>query len=156
MFHTAKENNIEAEWVPRPLNEKADYLGKIVDFDHWTAEDYYSHDATSSWGPCSLDCVASYKKHKIPRFYSKLFDPDSLGVNLLAFSWVRLTFRPVPPVSLVKNVVRHVCYCQCRGNLVIPLWPLAPFLLERRGEGGFRSFFYWFSPWLRCLSPWGK
>ena len=30
MFHTAKENNIEieAEWVPRPLNEKADYLGK--------------------------------------------------------------------------------------------------------------------------------
>ena len=31
MFHTAKENNveIEVEWVPRSLNEKADYLSKL-------------------------------------------------------------------------------------------------------------------------------
>ena len=39
IFHTAKENNIEieVEWIPRSLNEKADYLSKIVDFDDWTA-----------------------------------------------------------------------------------------------------------------------
>jgi len=35
IFHTARENNIEieAEWIPRSLNEKADYLNKIVDCD---------------------------------------------------------------------------------------------------------------------------
>ena len=42
----------------------------------------------------------------------------------------------MPPVSLVKNVVRHVCFCQCSGILVIPYWPSAPFwpfLVECRG-----------------------
>ena len=47
----------------------------------------------------------------------------------------------VPPVSLVIKVSRHVCFCQCRGILVIPYWPSAPFwpfLVECRGV--FRSF----------------
>ena len=32
IFLTAKENNIEieVEWIPRSVNEKADYLSKIV------------------------------------------------------------------------------------------------------------------------------
>ena len=40
------------------------------------------------WGPCSEDCFASYKNCKVPRFYSKFFNPDSLGVDSLAFCWV--------------------------------------------------------------------
>ena len=47
----------------------------------------------------------------------------------------------MPPVSLAKNVIRHVCFYQYRGILVIPYWPSAPFwpfLVERRGV--FRSF----------------
>ena len=131
----------EAEWIPCSLNEKADYLSKIVECDDWTVKDCYFHAVNSYWGPCSVDCFASYKKHKVPRFYSKFFNPDSLGVDSLAFSWVGETCWLVPPVSLVKNVTRHVCFCQCRGILVIPYWPSAPFwpfLVERRGI--FRSF----------------
>ena len=143
IFHTAKENNIEieAEWIPRSLNERADYLSKIVDYDDWPVKDCYFQAATSCWGPCSVDCFASYKNRKVPRFYSKFFNPDSLGVDSLAFSWVGETCWLVPPVSLVKNVIRHVCFCECRGILVIPYWPSAPFwpfLVERRGV--FRSF----------------
>ena len=43
IFHTAKENNIEieVEWIPRSLNEKADYLSKIIDFDDWTVKDCF-------------------------------------------------------------------------------------------------------------------
>jgi len=69
IFHTAKENNIEieAEWIPRSLNEKADYLSKIVDCDN---------------------CFASYKNHKVLRFFSKFFNFSSLGVDSLAYSWV--------------------------------------------------------------------
>ena len=62
-------------------------------------------------------------------------------MDSLAFSWVGETCWLVPPVSLVKNVIRHVCFCQCRGILVIPYWPSAPFwpfLVERRGV--FQSF----------------
>ena len=143
IFHTAKEFNIEieVEWIPRSLNEKADFLSKIVDFDDWTVKDCYFHAVNSYWGPCSVDCFASYKNHKIPRFYSRFFNPGSLGVDSLAFIWAGETCWLVPPVSLVKNVICHVCFCQCRGILVVPYWPSAPFwpfLVERKG--GFRSF----------------
>ena len=71
----------------------------------------------------------------------KFFNPGSLCVDSLAFSWIGETCWLVPPVSLVKIVIRHVCYCPCRGILVIPYWPLAPFgpLLVQSG-GVFKSF----------------
>ena len=58
-----------------------------------------------------------------------------------AFSWIGETCLLLPPVSLVKNIIPHVCFCQCRGILVISYWPSAPFwpfLVERRGV--FRPF----------------
>ena len=79
------------------------------------------------------------KTTRFPDF--KFFNPGSLGVDSLAFSWAGETCWLVPPVSLVKNVIPHVCFCQCRGILVVPYWPSAPFwpfLVERKG--GFRSF----------------
>ena len=30
-----KHISIEMEWIPRTLNEKADYLSRIVDYDDW-------------------------------------------------------------------------------------------------------------------------
>ncbi|PFX26398.1 hypothetical protein AWC38_SpisGene8944 [Stylophora pistillata] len=89
IFHTAKDNkiDIEVEWIPRTQNGRADYLSKILDYEDWTVKDCYFHAVTSVWGPCSVDCFASYKNCKVPRFYSKYFNPDSLVVSSLAFSW---------------------------------------------------------------------
>ena len=64
-----------------------------------------------------------------------------MGVDSLAFSWVGETCWLVPPVSLVKKVILHVCLCRCRGILVVPYWPSAhywPLLVERGGV--FKSF----------------
>lgn len=60
VFHNAKENNmeIEAELIPRSLNEKADYLIKVVVYDDCSAKNCYFHAVTSYWGPCSVDCFA--------------------------------------------------------------------------------------------------
>ena len=91
----------------------------------WTVKDCYFHAVISVWGPCSVDCFTNYKNRKVPRFYSKYFNPDSLGVDSLAFSWVGETCWLVPPVSLVKKVILHVCLCSCRGILVLPYWPSA-------------------------------
>ena len=105
IFYTAKENNIEIEvkWIPRALNEKADFLSKIVDFDDWTVKDCYFHAVNSYWGPRSVYCFTSYKNHKIPRFYLKFFNASSFGVDSLAFNWAGETCWLVPPVSLVKK-----------------------------------------------------
>ena len=122
IFHTAKENNIEVEvkWIPRSLNKKADYMSKIVDFDDWTVKDCYFHFISLLLGPSSVDCFAIYKNHKIPRFCSKFFNPGSLAVDSLAFSRAGETCWLVPHFSLVKNVICHVCFCRCKGILVVP------------------------------------
>lgn len=47
----------------------------------------------------------------------------------------------MPPVSLVKKVILHVCLCRCWGILVLPYWPSThylPLLVERGGV--FKSF----------------
>ena len=90
ILQTAKDNNIDSdvEWISRTQNERADYLSKIVDYDDWIVKDCYFYAITSVWGPCLVACFAGYKNRKLPRFYSKYFNPDSLGVDSLAFSWV--------------------------------------------------------------------
>jgi len=74
IFYTARENNIEidVQWIPRLLNERADYLSKIVDYDDWIVKDCYFRAVTSLWGPCSVDCFASSLNCKVPRFLSTL------------------------------------------------------------------------------------
>jgi len=112
VFYTARENiEIDVQWIPRLLNERADYLSKIVDYDDWIVKDCYLRAVTSLWGPCSVDCFACSISRKVRRFYSKYFNPDSLGVDSLTFNWVGETCWLVPPVSLVKEVMRHVSFC---------------------------------------------
>ena len=122
-------------------NERADYLSKIVDNDDWIVKDCYFRAVTSLWGPFSVDCFASSISRKVRRFYSKDFNPDSLGVDSLTSNWVGETCWLVPPVSLVKKVIRHVSFYQCKGILVVHYWPSAPVwpsLVERGGV--FRPF----------------
>ena len=162
IIQTAKDNkiDIEVEWIPRTQNERADYLSKIVDYDDWTVKDCYFYAVTSVWGPCSVDCFASYKNCKVLRFYSKYFNPDSLGVYSLPYSWVGETCWLVPPVSLVKKVILHVCLCRCRGFLVVPYWLLAhywPLLVEHGGV--FKSFVadcLYIENGKDVFSPWGE
>ena len=142
VFYTARENiEIDVQWILRLLNERADYLSKILDYDDWIVKDCYFRAVTSLWGPCSVDCFASSISRKVRRFYSKYFHPDSLGVDSLTSNWVGETCWLMPPVSLVKKVIRNVSLCQCKGILVVPYWPSAPFWPSWVERGGvFRHF----------------
>ena len=112
IFHTAKENyiEIEAEWIPRSLNEKADYLSKIIDFDDWAVKDCYFHAVNSYWGSCSVDCFAIYKNHKIPRFYSKFFSPVhhalAKGDYTYLGCWARYSLCLTARYSCAECIVR--------------------------------------------------
>ena len=55
IFYTARENiEIYVQWILRLLNERADYLSKIVDYDDWIVKDCYFRADTSLWGPVQL------------------------------------------------------------------------------------------------------
>ena len=143
IFYVTRDYNIDldVEWIPRSLNDKADYLSKIVDCDDWKVKDCYFYALTSYWGQCSVDCFASSKNCKVPRFYSRFYNPYCLGVDSFAFSWAGEFCWLVPPVILVTRVIRHVCLCKCKGILVIPYWPSAPFWpLLVDSQGSFNLF----------------
>ena len=71
IFHTANKNNIEieVERIPRSLNEKADYLSKIIDFDDWTVRDCYFHAVISFyWVPVQYIVSLVTKTTRFPNF----------------------------------------------------------------------------------------
>lgn len=122
------------------MNERADYLSKIVDYEDWKVKDEYFHATVSRWGLCTIDCFANCDNAKTPRYYSKFYYPNSLGVDAFAFSWSGEFCWLVPPVSLIPRAIKHVCLSQCRAVLVVPVWPSAvfwPFLIN--SDGSFRS-----------------
>ena len=143
IFSLSKEHNviIDIEWIPRSEKEVADYLSKIVDFDDWSVKDSYFRAVDSIWGPFTVDCFANSVNAKVPRFYSLLFQPGSLGVDSLAFDWGLENCWLVPPIYLIPHVLMHFLYCQSRGVLVVPFWPSSlfwPYLIQE--DGAFKSF----------------
>ena len=78
---------LSVEWIPRTLNQKADYYSKTVDFDDCCVSNDYFRAIDSRWGPFTLDCFASYANTKLPRFYSRFYSPNTLGVDALSHSW---------------------------------------------------------------------
>jgi hypothetical protein len=143
IFYHAKDNNIEVdiEWIPRDLNDTADYLSKIIDPDDWCVKGKYFQLAQAQWDICSIDCFASGQNAKTRRFYSKWFTPFSLGTDCFAYNWFGEFCWLVPPIKLIPKAVKHVCFSGCRAMLTVPFWPSAvfwPFLIT--SDGNFRDF----------------
>lgn len=47
--------HLEPEWVPRELNERADSLSRIIDYDDWFLNPPVYADLDSAWGPHTVD-----------------------------------------------------------------------------------------------------
>ena len=87
----------------------------------------YFRAIDSRWGPFTVDCFASCANTKLPRFYSRFYSPNTLGVNALSHSWQGENCWLIPPVCLVTQVIEHVKLRKCVGALVVPYWPSAIF-----------------------------
>ena len=74
-----------------------------------------------------MDCFASYANTKLPRFYSRFYSPNTLGVDALSHSWEGENCWLVPPISIIAQVIEHFKLCKCVGALVVPYWPSAIF-----------------------------
>ena len=129
LFQFCAVNNvsIEIEWVPRSLNEYADSLSRIVDFDVWSVSGGFFAYISSLFGPFTVDRFASPDSAKCASFYSKFWCPGAEGVDALSVDWAGENNWMVPPIYLISRTVFHLEVCGARGVLVIPKWLLAPF-----------------------------
>ena len=132
---------LEAQWIPRSQNEKADLLSRFVDKDDWCVNPSVFRLLDAKWGPHTFDRFATYYNAQLPRFNSKFASPGCSGVDALAQDWSSENNWICPPVCLIVDSVRHLMSCSGRGTLIIPEWPSAhfwPFL--RDGSSRFSSF----------------
>jgi hypothetical protein len=114
--------NLKIEWIPRELNEKADYLSKIVDWDDWGVSKEIVDIVTEKWGQLEIDWFASSYNAKLPRYFSRFWNETCIGVDAFTENWGAYYGFFVPPISILCKVLRKMEFDKARGVLIIPLW----------------------------------
>ena len=143
VFKTCLQQGIrlDMEWIPRSLNDKADYISRIQDFDDWSVNPQFFSWIDSMWGPHSVDCFAHVDNTQLPKFYSRFWCPGATAVDAFTVNWSGDVNWWVPPISLIGRVLRHAKACDAMGTLVVPVWKSAPFWPLLCPDGSHLAFF---------------
>ena len=129
IFQFCAEHSIrlEVHWIPRTENEKADYISRLVDFDDWQITHDLFQSLEQLWGPHTVDCFANYYTAKLPRFFSRFWNPGTSGIDFFAQDLSSENCLVVPPVALVARVIHYLSLQKAMATLVVPLWPSSSF-----------------------------
>ena len=129
--------HLEVQWIPRTLNQQADYISRLIDTDDWQITNEFFLFLDERWGPHTVDCFANYYNHKLPKFFSRFWNPNTAGVDFFFQPLGGENCLVVPPVGIVPRVL-HYMKCQYAvGTLVVPFWPSAhywPLIMHRYGD----------------------
>jgi len=131
VFETCFQHGIrlQMEWIPRSLNDKADYISFIVDCDGWQLNPQIFCQLNALWGPHTVDQFASPLIAQLPRYSSRFWTPSCEAVDAFTTSWALEVSWLVPPLRLICRSIQHARACAARGTLVVPMWVSAPFWL---------------------------
>ena len=124
----AKHNiRLEVRWIPRLENEKGDYISRLIDFDDWQIIPELFRLLEDLWGPHTVDCFTNSYTAKIPRFFSRFWNPGTSGIHFFAQSLESENCLVVPPVHLVACAVHYLHLRMARATIVVLLWPSSSF-----------------------------
>lgn len=117
--------HVEPEWIPRELNQQANYLSHVIDYDDWQLNPIIFAELDSLWGPHTVDCFATHYHALLPRFNSRYWCPGTEAVEAFTVNWFCNWL--CPPTMLVTRVIHHVQVCRAKATLIVPAWPSAAF-----------------------------
>ena len=126
IFQFCAEHSIrlEVQWIPRIENEKADWISRLVAFDDWQI----THDHLEElWGSHTVNCFTDYYTAKLPRFFSRFWNPGASGIDFFAQVLSSENCLVVPPVALFARVIHYLSLQKAMATLVVPLWPSSSF-----------------------------
>lgn len=132
IFQAQLDGNFElqAVWLPRELNLRADYLSRVSEMRHhdYRIRPELFQRLDSAWGPHSVDRFACVATRQLPRFCSHYFHPEAEWVDAFSTSWRGETnwlFPPATPAAIARTV-EHLCAHEAHGTLIAPLAPWSP------------------------------
>ena len=123
-------------WVPRSLNQIADYLNKVSTGDHYSymlRTEVFAHLQTT-FGPHAIDRFASRNNVQVypPKYFSKFFEPEAEGIDAFSCHWKYNEQGELennwlhPPYAMIGAAVRHLLACEAQATLIAPRWIAAP------------------------------
>ena len=128
--------NLFMEWIPRSLNDRADYLSRVRDIDDWRVSRQFFKFIDELWGPHTVDRFANDRNAQLPRFNSLYWSPGSEGVDAFAFRWSGENNWLVPPISNIIACVNYLLINKAPATLIVPRWRSAvywPLLVDEHG-----------------------
>ena len=78
---------IEPEWVPRELNELADYCSRLGDHDDWMLNPAVFSWLDAIWGSHTINRFANAANAQLDQFNSRFWSPGSEAVDAFTCDW---------------------------------------------------------------------
>ena len=113
--------------VASRLNQGADYLSKVIDYNDWGLSGELFNLLDQRWGPFEVDWFASEHNAKTVKFYSRFWCPSCAGVDAFTENWGHCNGYFVPPINFISRVLLHMSVCRAYSVLVAPLWRSSSF-----------------------------
>jgi hypothetical protein len=124
-------NNImlKTVWIPRVLNQVADFISKTVDYDDFSVtEQFYQLVLQMSGYVPNVDRFANNWNAKCVHFNSPTYCVGSSGVDAFNYHWGQPTLNWLfPPIRLIARTIMHLERCNGSGLLLVPQWKSAAF-----------------------------
>jgi len=122
----AYQVKIEPEWISMEVNQQANFISGIIDYDNWSLHPELFQALDKKWGLHTIDRFASYFNTQLPRFNTRFCNSGSERVDTFICDWQGANTWWYPPVYLVPRVLCHAQTNAIRA-LVVPKWPSASF-----------------------------
>lgn len=117
---------LKVRWLPRELNEWADYMSKVQGSDDWYLHKDWFHHFDQMWGPHSVDRMANASNAHVSVYNSKWSDRTTAAVNCFTQDWKGENNWVCPGFHLVEAVMEHLRECKATATVVVPVWKTEP------------------------------
>jgi hypothetical protein len=121
---------LKTVWIPRCLNNAADLLSKMVDYEDYTVQKWFFELATqiSGFVP-NFDRFANNWNTMCANFNSLTYCVGTKGVDAFAYSWGGNSKNWLfPPPRLIMQAVLHLEKSFGQALLLVPQWKKFRFL----------------------------
>ena len=124
IFEICKQWNITLamSWIPRTLNDRADYYSRVVDHDIWGVHpNWFTHIARILGRP-TIDRFADVDNRKMTRFNSRFFHEESEAVDAFTQDWSQDFIWLCPPIYLITRTIEYLEANKAKGIIIFPEW----------------------------------
>ena len=121
--------NLHIVWIPREINNIADFLSKTIDYEDYSITDVFYNTICADFQCTPLvDLFANNKNAKTKKIFSLTYCPGCLGVDAFNYDWRKNGLNWIfPAPRLILRVLRHLQLTHAEALLLVPQWKTSYF-----------------------------